>query len=48
MRNGFVVGVLLVPLLMGCGQKVTQETQDTSTTVATSATVVGSGTGVPG
>ena len=35
MRRPTIVGVLLVVLLAGCGQKATQETQQTSTTVAT-------------
>jgi len=39
MRNAIVLGVLLVPLLMGCGQKVTQETPNTSAAAATPAAV---------
>ncbi len=38
MRIPFIVGVLLVALLGGCGQKAAQETRSTSTTVATVAT----------
>lgn len=39
MRSAVILGVLLVPLVMGCGQKVGQETPNSPTTVAATTAV---------